>query len=450
MRPALLLALAAAAVPACGLVPSGEAMSPFPGDGVQGFGAAEPIEVCLGTARVMPPSSAAGAVCVAEGATAKACSADAECTGIERCLCGRCIVEPCQGTGCGEGLVCRDKRCTRPCTADAECGQGEVCVSGGCARGCAGDGDCHFGERCDALGNTCRAKLCGEATPCGAGARCEAAAVEGDLREPEVVTIGGREVAYVELRAGGQPAIFRARVEGRTRWTIDPITPVIPASSAPSALVDGDRVELYFGSSQVIMHAVSTDGGVTFAFEDTPVLVPELAWEAGYVGSPAVIRYLDRTYLFYEGGSRAGIGVAEVVDGVATRLGDGPVMTPKGITDPLFWRDVRQLSAPMAVVSGDALRLYFTARGVEGLPTRIDGVDTPAAPNDSIGLAATLDMKRFELHPTGPVLARLTNLRTYLGEREASVRLSADGAAEITFVAADASGSSPSGLYRAR
>jgi hypothetical protein len=49
----------------------------------------------------------------------------------------------------------------------------------------------------------------------------------------------------------------------------------------------------------------------------------------------------------------------------------------------------------------------------------------------------------------GLVLAWVINLWTYLGEREAAVRLPAGGGAEITFVASDASGKSVSGLARA-
>jgi len=60
---------------------------------------------------------------------------------------------------------------------------------------------------------------------------------------------------------------------------------------------------------------------------------------------------------------------------------------------------------------------------------------------------ATRDVAHFDRYPAGPVFARLANLRTYLGEREAAVRLLPSGA-EITFVATDASGA-VSGLARA-
>ena len=450
--------LCAIALPACGLVPSSETLAPFPADGVAGFGDAEPIEVCLGTARVVAPdaSSGAGAVCVSEAAAAKACSANDSCAGIERCVCGRCIVEACQGGNtCGGDRVCRDKRCTKACTAASDCPSGEVCSAGGCARSCGGDGDCHFGERCDALDDTCVVKLCSETTSCGPGRRCEVVSVAGELHEPELVTVGGKDVAYVELRpagAGAASAIYRARIDAPTRWTVEPIDPVVgDGAGGPSALVDGDRVELYFGigGGAAIGRAVSTDGGRSFARDATPLLSADTGWESGWIGSPSAVRFEGATYLFYEGGPRAGIGLARVEGTTAARLGHGPIVTPKRVNDPLFWHDLTEVGAPFAVVAGAALRVYFTGRGAEGSDAIVADASAPADVNDSIGLAASVDAKRFRLYPSGPVLARVTNLRTYLGEREASVRLRDGRAAEITFVAADASGKSVSGLARA-
>lgn len=434
----------------CGLVPSSEAILPFPSDGTFGFDDAAPIEVCLGAARIVPPGAPSGAVCVAEAATAKACSLDGECAGIERCVCGRCVVEACQGGGsCGEGRVCRDKRCTTSCTTDSACPDGEVCAAGGCARACAGDADCHFGERCDSLGSTCRAKPCSTSTPCGKGARCEQASIEGELHEPSVAD---GDIAYVELRSGASRAIYRAIIEAEGRWTVSPIEPVLLDAGAPSALSLDDRVELYFelGDGEGIGRAVSTDGGLTFVKDASPWLTPAVAWEAGRVASPSVVRYRDSTYLFYEGGRRAGIGLARVGEGVATRASDEPIMTREAVSRASFWHDITEIGAPSAVISGDVLRVYFTARGIEGTDALIGDTRAPADANDSIGLFATTDGEAFSPSPTGPVLARLTNLRTYLGEREASVRAGGDGGFEITFVTADASGASPRGLAGAR
>jgi hypothetical protein len=442
-------ALAAAGLPACGLLPEDDGAGAFPSDGIGDLGAAEPIEVCLGTAHVVAPSAStgAGAVCVAEGATAAACSADAGCTGIERCVCGRCVVEACDASvGCGEGRVCRARRCTVGCAADADCDEGEVCAAGGCARRCAGDGDCHFGERCDALDDTCVAKLCGAAGSCGAGSRCEALAVTGELHEPEVASDA---LAFVEIRGDDGPAVYRMRIDAPSRWTADPEGPVLEGAGAPSVIAHGDHVELTFASAAGIERATSEDGGRTFTRDAAPLLTAALPWENGFVGSPSLRVFRGATVLFYEGGPRAGVGVARVESGVATRLADAPLATPASVSDPRFWRDVSEVGAPSALVVGDAVRVYFTARGVEGLGARIGASFAPADPNDSIGLLASTDLGAFAASPTGPVFARMTNLRTYLGEREASLRLMPSGGVEITFVATDASGQNVAGLQRA-
>lgn len=94
------------------------------------------------------------------------------------------------------------------------------------------------------------------------------------------------------------------------------------------------------------------------------------------------------------------------------------------------------------------VRVYFTARGAEGGDGESAGAIVPADRNDSIGLATTRDLKTFELYPAGPVLARVTNLLTYLGEREPAVQILPEGVA-LTFLGTDAAGTSTSGLARA-
>ena len=51
------------------------------------------------------------------------------------------------------------------------------------------------------------------------------------------------------------------------------------------------------------------------------VLVPAAAWERGWVGSPSVVRFQGATLLFYEGGPRAGVGMARINGETATRAG---------------------------------------------------------------------------------------------------------------------------------
>ena len=453
--------IAAIAVAACGLAGPSEGLRAVPSDGVGNFGSSAPIELCLGAARVVSPSAStgAGSVCVAQGAKARACSGDAMCAGIERCVCGRCIVEACLGgTACGEGRVCRDKRCTTACAASSECASGERCASGGCARQCSSDAGCHFGERCDDLDGACITQICSEQIHCSSNDSCEAEQVLGELREPEVVTIGGESVAFVEIRGGGASpgaAVYRARASGR-RWTADPATPVLTPGAgeslgAPSAIVRAGRVELFFATGgAAIARAISTDAGRTFTRDALPVLLAEMPWEKGFVGSPAAVERGGATLLFYEGGPRAGVGFARVdAGGHAVRAFDRPVVAARDVEDPGAWRSVTEVGAPYAVVVDDAVRVYFTARGIEGLDATAGDASLPADENDSIGLFSSRDLVHFDAHPGGPVFARVANLRAYLGEREAAVRVPPGGAAEIVFVATDASGGSISGLARA-
>ncbi|UQA63376.1 hypothetical protein [Polyangium aurulentum] len=438
----------------CGLL-GGEGSLAIPADGVGAFGEATPLEVCLGTARIVAPAAATGAeaLCVPEARAARACGADAACEGIERCVCGRCVVRACQGAGACEGNeVCRGRRCTRACAADSDCDAAERCVSGGCARRCGGDGDCHSGERCDALDDVCATSLCGSGGTCGAGSRCEDVARVAELHEPAF--LGDAPVAFVELRKGGGAAVHRALVEAPGRWRVDPEEPVVAMAGeslgAPSAIRRGDRIELYVAAENPprIVRAVSADGGASFAVDMDPVLVAAEAWEGGWVGSPAVVDFEGAPHLYYEGGPRAGIGLVRLGEGEGERVEKNPVLAPEDVEDGLFWRGLTEVGAPHALVVDGAVRLFFTGRGAEGTNAASAEGALPAERNDSIGLATTRDLGAYSLFPAGPVFARIVNLRAYLGEREATIRVSPEGA-EIVFVSTNASGESVSGLFRA-
>ncbi len=461
----LVLVVAALAPASCGLVSDDTPLSPFPPDGVNDFGAASPVEVCVGSARVVAPSSAVGlggSLCVASGTKGKACASDAACDGIERCFCGTCIVEACIGSSCEDGRVCRGQRCTDACVRDAECAAGERCAAGGCARPCSRDDECHYGERCDPLDGVCSTSLCSGVIPCGAGQSCRAEQTISDLREPEVATIEGARFGFVQIVGAGTPpssGILRARIDSDTRWTADPEAPVVSSRAGesvggPAVLASGAHVELYFanGDGSKILRAVSDDGGKSFTRDPTPTLVPGEAWERSWIGSPAVVSFGGARLLAYEGGPRAGIGLASLDDaGKATRISKGPIATPGSVDDPVFWRDVTEVRAPYLVVADTMLRIYFTGRGIEAGDAIVQGKRVPAPRNDSIGLVATRDLKRFDAYPAGPVFSRVTNLRAFLGESEAAVqvRAGAQPGASIVFVSADASGLHPTGLARA-
>ncbi|MBK9266678.1 MAG: hypothetical protein IPM54_43685 [Polyangiaceae bacterium] len=440
---------------ACGLVHGDEALAPFPSDGIGAFEEASPIEVCLGTARVIAPAVATGAtaLCVPTGQKSRLCAANADCTGIERCICGRCIVEPCQGgTTCSGDEVCRGKRCTRGCGIDADCNAGERCISGGCARSCKTNTDCHYGERCDALDDVCVVSLCGSGGSCGSGSVCEPMADIGELHEPNL--LGDESIGFVELKRNGDRAIYRASLEAPQVWRIESMHPVIDVPGetlvgAPSVIRRDNVIELYAaaGNPSRIVRARSNDDGVTYVLDTDPVLVAIEPWENGSVGSPSVFDFQGATYMFYEGGARAGIGLAKITEGRAERIAKNPILSPQSVQDPIFWRQVTHVGAPHAMVVDDSVRLIFTARGVEGFSATTSGESLSAEPNDSIGLATSTDLKTFTLFPAGPVYARLVNLRAYLGEGEATVRLLPSGA-EMVFVSSDASGEASTGLMR--
>jgi hypothetical protein len=453
--------MTAATLAACGLVPAPGPPAPFPGDGVAGFGDSTPIELCIGSAHVVSPSVAtgAGAVCVGAGASPTACSSDAVCMGIERCVCGRCIVQGCfGGAGCAAGMVCTDQRCTTECQVDADCPTGEQCNVGGCTRPCTSDASCHYGERCDGLANVCVTKICSATTPCAPGDACEGETVAGGMHEPEIATFGAASVAYVEVRAGaaGTGAIFRARIDAPGRWTADPVTPVLAtaqglATGAPSVLVDGDRVDMYFalGDGAGIAHAASTDAGRTFTPDATPTLVPAASWQNAWIGSPSVVRFQGATLLFYEGGPGAGVGLARLGAQGTLRASGAPIVTPAMIADPVLWREVTQVGTPYAVVAGEVLRVFVTGRGIFGSDADQGDAAIAADVTDAIGMVASEDAITFTPYPTGPVYDRITNLREYLGAREPVVQLLPGGGASITFVATDATGAIESGLASA-
>ena len=443
-------------VASCGLASGEGERAPFPADGVGAFGDASPVEVCRGTARIVAPALATGAtaLCVPEGQTARECTSDDTCEGIERCICGRCIVAPCQGAGSCEGQeVCRGRRCTRACGADGDCAAGERCVSGGCARSCGSNGDCHHGESCDALDEVCTASLCGGGASCGGDRACIAVAEVAELGEPAL--LGDEPIVFVEVARGGETSLLRAHIEAPLRWRVDPEAPVLvlPGEAhvgAPSVLRRGARIELYaeVGDPARIVRAISTDEGQSFVVDQDPALAAAEPWEEGAVGSPSVFDFEGRTYLLYEGGDGRGIGLAEVTEQGATRASPNPVLAPADLEDPIFWRGVTQVGSPHAFVGGGAVRMTFTARGIEGRAAAGPDGALPPDPNDSIGLAATTDLQTFSLYPVGPMYTRLVNLRAYLGEREPAVRVSPSGA-EMVFVSADASGEGVTGIYRA-
>jgi hypothetical protein len=322
---------------------------------------------------------------------------------------------------------------------------------------CGGPGDCAFGEKCSALDGSCIVKTCSETVSCSGTDDCVAQEEIADLREPHVLVANGQKLAYVELRrpAGKGKvscAIHRARITGALRWEIDPIEPVLAAGAeddgcigAPSLLVGADGWVMYAarGNGAGIVRAHSADG-VQFERESGDVISPHFDWENGWVASPGVARFGTTVVVAYEADQGRAVGVATVgADGQPVAAS---TLTPSGFEDPVFWRNVDRIGAPFLITKGDSLLMYLTVHGVEGYDAISESAGVyPADPNDSIGLVETRDLTHWGRFSTGPVFARRTNLRAYLGEKEPSVLIE-DSGSWLVYVGSDASGQSLTGL----
>ena len=404
---------------------------PFPSDGVAAFGDASPIELCLGTARVVSPRRVGrrGAVCVpARARTAPPCSTDAACDGHRalrvRALHRRGVPGRARAR---RGRVCRDKRCTTVCAVDADCADGRDVRRGRLRARLLERRACHYGERCDPLFDVCVAKLCSAAMPCAPGETCEAESVAGELHEPEVVTVGGATVAYVELRSRGRGPSSRSTARGSTarrRWTADPVDAGARRGGARGRAL-GARAT---GRGRAVLRDRRREG-------DRPCgLVRRRAHLHARRGAGA--RRRRRL------GGRAGSDRPRRCASTArrcssTRAARAPASAWRASTRaatrcarrrradrsaprrpiPLFWRDVDRGRRALRRRRGRR-----AARVLHGARDRGQRRDRrrracPPTPNDSIGLVSSCDGVHSDAHPGGPVFARVTNLRAYLGER---------------------------------
>lgn len=457
-------AFAAALVAGCGLLPTEHDLAPGPSDGTAPFDEPIAIELCAGTSRLSLDASALAAACVPDGATPKACAADADCARIERCLCGRCAVRPCTTSAtCEAGEQCRAGRCTAACGADEDCEAGERCVGGGCARACTSDAACAYGERCDDLDDACATRSCAFQS-CGGGETCETFVRGLDAHEPFVWDEGGEERVLVEVRdAAGARVVFGAG-DGAARWALDLEAPLASpyAKTGGASLLDapsGERWLFAWGEGptqaglpiRALLRFRAPAGTLAFGAPDV-LLEPDAPWEGGVFGPTTAMLFGGEVFLAYEAGGGAGLGLALVdEDGAARALGGQPFATPASLEDARFWRGLDRVESPTALITpdgeGERARVWFSARGVEGAAAWVDGALVPAEANDSIGLLASRDLDAFSRYPAGPVLARRTNLRAYLGEREPTVRAKGPRT-ELVFLGTSPAGA-PIGFFRA-
>ncbi|WP_437650767.1 hypothetical protein [Sorangium sp. So ce362] len=199
--------------------------------------------------------------------------------------------------------------------------------------------------------------------------------------------------------------------DGRSfgRASVTVLTPELPweggVAAAPSALLVGGEIWLYYAAEGGIGLARSADG-VAFARAPSPVLAPlasgDGGWERGAVpGSPGVVRLPDGSlrmfYVIAGDGDASFVGEARSDDGLAwERVGDGPALAPAP-------RPARaRASAPVsedepfdsAAVFDPAPVLAVSATGRPSLRVYYAGRDS--AGRSAIGLAA-----RFG--PDGPL-----------------------------------------------
>jgi hypothetical protein len=243
-------------------------------------------------------------------------------------------------------------------------------------------------------------------------------------------------------------------MDGDRRWVVDPTTAVLePVADdagclgAPSVVPVGEGLVLVAGrgDGSGIVRASSEDG-VVFARDDRLVLEPASSWEAGWVGSPGVAAWAEGIVMLYEGGRGVGIGVARLESSGAQRVSEQPWLTPSTFEDPVLWRRVERVGSPFAIGREGVLLVYLTVRGTEGSDAVTQAGEAYVADaNDSIGLASTRDLRGVEVFAGGPVLARRTNLRAYLGEAEPSV-LFEGGSSWLVYASSDATGVQRTGL----
>lgn len=462
LRTSPLIVVLFAPLTSCGtLTPDGEGNEPRR-DPVSGFIDGPGIEVCFGDRRIVSKSQAPDgplSICLSPDSIAPSCASSADCRRGETCTCGRCLTRPCRdATQCDAGHVCQSNRCVAGCSSARGCAEGDVCNSGGCARPCSSDEGCAFGETCGSFDGTCVVKLCGEAVTCGGDEVCVAQEHVADLREPHVLEQAGTRWAFLAMHEPAPSkacAIHRARVVDARRWEFDPLQPVVepgPADggcvTAPTVTIEGETWLMAFarGDGSAILSARSADGA-SFERSDVAVLQPEAPWEGGRVMAPSLARWAGQLVLLYQ--AAGGIGVAEVQGEAARRLGAGAWLEPTDFEDPVLWHAVESIGSPFAVDYGGTLLVYLTVRGVEGSDATTPSISYPADTNPSIGLVATRDLVSIERFPVGPVFARRTNLRAYLGESEPSTFFSS-GATWLVYTASDASGSRTTGLGMAQ
>ena len=408
------------------------------------------LAICESPTLLGPPDSDPSGLCMSDRGGVAGCHADGDCHSRERCVCGLCSVQFCDGPGqCGSSKECNFNAvggypvnaCGIPCSSLEPCpGDNDLCDHGFCTNKCMADSDCQTGELCS-TSHRCVARGCKVDNDCVAGVeRCAIQRIPNDLREPAL--LDSPLTMYVEVRPTLSTAeIWRATTSDNGQsWVMDPPQAVLTAStgerrvSAPSVVRRGGQIYLFFETDTGGIHLALSNDGKNFN------RMPTVVHPTG--SSPGAAALDDGTLLVYYQ-SAGGIGLVASTDGAA--FDDrGDVLTPAMVTDPLLWRFISHIGQPAArasIVNGrEIVQIWFTGHGVETSSSTQSGMATPPVPNDSIGYAVSTDRgMTFTMYPFNPVFDRVENFVDHDQEFSPAVAPLGDGFLMI-YGAADAKG----------
>lgn len=408
----------------CGLAPAPATEPPPAGGGNAPWADVGNPSVCLGELALDAPTATVGAFCLSPLTPAThACAVDGDCRTREACVCGKCVVAYCGSqSDCPDGWTCdfTDHRCDHACTADTDCALDEQCLAGACRGRCGTSEDCQHGEVCD-RNHVCITDDCVDASGCLAGETCEPQRQPVQMLEPAPLAVGDAVELYFDLATPATPddrSIWRATSTDGRHFVVDPATPVIAHAHAPSPIVLGDRVVMYFVQDGAIRAAESTDH-VTFGAIAEVVPAPIAP---ATIDSPGAVALGDAIAVYYAASDGTlGLAVGTAATPTAAFVDRGTVLTPADVTvgdptiaDSAFWNPVVRLASPSAVAAGPdgagigagaTVHLYFSGFGQESGPATKHDQPLVIPPNYSIGFAAApiADPGALSPWPYGPV-----------------------------------------------
>lgn len=254
-----------------------------------------------------------------------------------------------------------------------------------------------------------------EANLLGVQAIVHAAPFGARYGDPEAVLVGAEHRLYYATDAG---RIELATSPDGVLWTRVGVVlaPSEPweggAVSGPTVLRDAGGFRLYYegGARAGVGLATSADGLAFDKHPANPLLAPSAAWEGGRVGNPTVrTDGAGRFRMLYDGDGGRGVGAAVSEDGLAwTKEGGAPAIALGGPED----FDAERASDPTLLIERTALgrevfRVWYTGRDGSG--------------NESIGAAGSFDGVSFEKFSGNPVMDEILPVNVGVDEVEPSV-----------------------------